>query len=366
MAGNEPDKHEKTEPATPHKLEDARKKGSVNKSIEVNTLVILAAGLVFLIAAGQLFINKTLLLSAKMFRQSSDLNFELGNLAFVTTDWVVTGATIMAPLAALVIVVGVLATLVQTGPVFTTHPIKPDIQRINPVAGFKRLISIKLLFELIKNLVKLTLFALVIYFTLTAAFEFFVSFYQKPHTVFVSQFIDNSATLIFRLLLVLALIAVIDRVFSGWDYKRNLKMTPKELKDEIKRREGDPLIRQKRKQLEGEMRSRAEAVNKVPEADLLITNPTHFAVLIKYDRSTMVAPEVIGKGAGAMAKLLKERAYQYRVPVIRSPLLARQLFKNCQLDKPIPESSYVAVAKLLRQSYAIKRQNDNAKLGVRI
>jgi flagellar biosynthetic protein FlhB len=158
----------------------------------------------------------------------------------------------------------------------------------------------------------------------------------------------------FRLLAVLILVAIIDWLFTRWEHQRKMRMTRKELKDEMKRREGDPQIRQKRKSLERELRKRSESLASVPEADLVITNPTRFAVVLKYDRQTMIAPQVTGKGSGEMAHLIREKAYKHRIPVINSPALARALFRKCPIHGAVAQEHYVSLASLFRQAYAMR------------
>lgn len=360
MADSEPDKSEKTEPASPFKLDEARKKGSVAKSTEVNTMMAVFAGLIFLIAAGGVFIDNTLQLSAKMLSRAGQVNFELRQFLDTTSDWAQEGVGILAPLLSMVVIVGVVATFVQIGPIFTFTPIKPDFKRLNPIAGFKRVFSIKLLFESAKSILKLMLFALVMYLTLDSLVEHMLGLYAQSHGKFTDIFTAHAASLIFRLLCVIALIAIIDFLFTRWDYAKNLRMTRKEVKDEAKRREGDPAVRQKRRELERELRKRSESVANVPKADLVITNPTRYAVLLKYDRYSMVAPVVTGKGAGETARLIREAAYKHRIPVISAPSLTRQLFRRCDVYGAVEHKHFAVVARLFRQAYAIKAAQRSA------
>jgi flagellar biosynthetic protein FlhB len=335
MADNEPDKSEKTETATPFKVEEARKKGSVAKSMEVNSFMMLAAGLLFLVAAGKHFVDSALELCASMLNRAGQVNFELTYF--------------------MIIIVGVLSTLIQIGGIFSFTAIKPDINRINPVQGAKKFFTIKLLYESFKSILKLILFSAVTYFTLADFVRPMMALYQRHHGSYVQYFSDHSADLIFRLLIIMAFVAIVDWLFTRWEYQQNLKMTRKELKDETKRHEGDPKVRQKRKELERELRQRSETLANLPEADLVITNPTRFAVLLKYDRNTMIAPIVTGKGAGDMAKLIREKAYRMGVPVIQSPRLARRLFTRTKINGAVPEENYVAVAKVLKQAYQMRK-----------
>lgn len=354
MADSQPDKSEQTEEATPFKLQDAREKGSVSKSTEVNSFLLMLAALIFLMAAGKGFVDATLALSARIFRSAGKLQFDLPQLLLAGSDWGLSGVGILAPLVSLLVIVGILSTFVQTGPVFSFHPIKPDIQRINPVTGFKRIFSIRLLYETLKTFVKLGLFGVVLYVTLSDMIKPMLGLYGRDHHSFVDFFNGLAESLIFRLLVVAAVIAAIDMLYSRWDFLKKMRMSRKELKDEYKRREGDPAIRQKRKSLERELRKRSQTLANVPEADLVITNPTRFAVVLKYDRNSMIAPTLVGKGAGEMARLIREKAYQHRVPVIQSPQLARSIFKTCQMDAVIPQENYVAVARLFRQAYRMR------------
>lgn len=360
MADNEPDKSEKTEAATPFKLEEAKNRGSVAKSMEVNSFMILAGGLLFLVGAGKSFVDNALTLATSIFSKAGQVNFDLPYLLSDMGEWTSSGVAILAPLVSIVIIIAVLSTLVQIGAVFTFFPIKPDFNRINPVQGAKKFFTIKLLYESLKSVFKLVLFSAVTYFAVASVIQPMMGLYQREYGSYVSFFTDKSANLIFRLLLILAFVAVVDWLFTRWEFAQNLKMTRKELKDETKRREGDPKVRQKRKELERELRQRSETMANLPEADLVITNPTRFAVLLKYDRKTMIAPTVTGKGAGEMAKLIREKAYHHRIPVIQSPPLARAIFMQCKINGAIPMENYVAVAKVLRQAYEMRRVREAA------
>ncbi len=354
MADNEPDKSEKTEPATPFKLEESRKKGMIAKSMEVNTLLTVVTGLIFLLAAGKEFVDNTLQLCARILSSAGRVNFETRQFIDTSTDWAFEGIAILAPLVSVLIVVAILANFIQVGPIFSVFSIKPDIQRLNPVNGFKRVFSLKLFYELVKSLLKLGAFAAILYFSLMEFFQPMLGLYSRSYGQFVSSFTDYSANLIFRMLAVLILIAIIDWLYTRWEHQRKMRMTRKELKDEIKRREGDPHIRQKRKSLERELRKRSESLASVPEADLVITNPTRFSVVLRYDRRTMIAPQVTGKGAGELARLIREKAYKHRVPVINSPALARALFRTCQINGAVAQEHYVALAGLFRRAYAMR------------
>ena len=330
----------------------------VTKSTEVNSLLAVLAGLIFLLAAGKGFIDSTLQLCARIFSSAGKVSFESRQFLDISTDWVFEGIAILAPLVSILLVVAVLSNFVQVGPVFSVFSIKPDIQRLNPVNGFKRVFSLKLLYELVKSLIKLAAFSTILFLSLREFFQPMLGLYNRSYGQISALFTDYSANLMFRLLAVLILVAIIDWLYTRWEHQRKMRMTRKELKDEIKRREGDPHIRQKRKSLERELRKRSESLASVPEADLVITNPTRFAVVLKYDRLTMIAPQVTGKGAGEMARLIRTEAYKHRVPVINSPALARALFRDCQIQGSVAQEYYVTLAGLFRQAYALKESRE--------
>lgn len=356
MSSN-PDQSEKTEPPSPYKLEQAREKGNVVKSMEMNAFMGMVVGLLFLMAMGGAFIEQTLTLCRRIFSQAGVLSFDQANLMGVGSEWLMQALSILAPLVAMIMVVGILVTMLQTGLIFSTFAIKPDFKRLNPVNGFKKFISIKILFELLKTLVKITIFALVLYFTLVGlAAEIFI-LYQKGLVALMPFFLDQAFIIISRLLMVMAVFAIIDYMFVRWDYMRQMRMTPKEVKDEHKRRDGDPQIRKKRKEIQNELLKKSQSMGDVSDGDVVITNPTHYAVVLKYDRDTMLAPIVLVKGAGELAKKIRQQARKSSVPMIRSPRLTRKLYREVNIEHPIGKENFVEVAKIFNQAYLMKQQS---------
>ncbi len=364
MSSEEPDKHEKTEQASPFKLEEAKKKGSVAKSQEVNSLMVLSAVLLLLLGLGNDIAKNMLKLCRDMFLSINRMQFSPEQVAWQCGEWVVKGLFVISPIAVFIMMVGVLANMMQTGPIFSTFPLKPDLKKINPVKGFKKLFSKKTIFETIKNIIKLTLFSTILYFTIVQSLPDLVGLFNRPPNSYIPFFITVFSGALFKILMAILLIALIDFIFVRWEFSNNMKMTRKEVKDEAKRRDGDPLIKSKRKELEKELRKRSETAQNIPGADLIITNPTHYAVALKYDRTTMLAPVVVGKGTGKMALKIREIAFRHRVPVFESPRLTRKIYRKTAVEGAIPEDTYVLVAKLLRKAYENKtldlRTNQNA------
>lgn len=357
MAGQEPDKHEKTEQATPFKLEEAKRKGSVVKSQEVNAVLALSAILLFVLALGAVIAERVLYFCRELLMSMSVVRHSMDPLLLMGPSFVGKGLMIVAPLAFVVLLVGIFSNVMQTGFVFSSHPLKPDFKRLNIVAGFKKFFSRKLMFEVFKTLIKFSLLVAVLYFSVIGDIEEMIKLlYQNPHD-YLGLFIELGTGLLFKMLIALVFIAVLDFLFVRWDFLKNMMMTRKELKDEVKRRDGDPHIKSKRRELERELRKRAQSVSAVAGADVVVTNPTHFAVVIKYHRLTMRAPAVVGKGADKLALRIRREANLKNVPVIESPTLARYLFKKVSIDHTVPESTYVSVAKVLRKAFEMKKPN---------
>ncbi len=228
---------------------------------------------------------------------------------------------LVAPFLAAAVLAAVVANVVQTGAIFSAFPLKPDFQRLNPALGFKRLFSLKVLVETGKTILKLVLFAGVAYLALSAVLPKLLATMDMEPKVYFGVLISHVASLIFKLLLVFILIVLVDLAYSRWDYARQMMMSRRELKDEI-------------------------------EADVLITNPEHFAVALAYDRMRMRAPTVIAKGAGDLALELRSRAARAGIPTVEDKPLARRLFIEADIDRPISEDLFEPVARVYAGIYA--------------
>jgi flagellar biosynthesis protein FlhB len=351
---------DKTEEATPFKLQEARKRGQVAKSQEVNSFIVLTAALGMAYIAGEKMIAGQLKLDRALLSSAHQFPLEPAAIVVWMKDLISDMFDIYWPLIILIMVVGILANLFQTGPVFSFFPLKPDIKRINPVEGFKRLFSMKIVFEAFKSVLKLLLFGAVVYFAVIALMPTMLTLVGVNPDHYVNFLLDSARGLVFKLLLMLLLVAAADLAYSRRDYAKKLRMSRRELKDEVKRREGDPRVRAKRRELQKEAVKRAGSLSKVPDADVLITNPTHLAIALKYQRSTMISPQVIAKGAGGLAVQMKHIAQEHRVPVVENKPLARQLFKSVDIEHAIPEDLYPAVAKILVWVYALREQRQMA------
>jgi flagellar biosynthetic protein FlhB len=346
----------RTEPATPFKLEESRKKGIVPRSSELNALAGLAAGLVCTLAFAGWCVLRLFDLESRILAGAGTWQFTAGAVVARLSSIAGAGMFVLSPLLFLVVAAAIGINLLQNGPVFTLAPLRPDFERINPAAGLKRLFSARSLFEALKVVIKLTLLSLATYAVLRHAYVQLPSFYTRAPSSYPSAFIGVGTHLLFALLGVMTLAAVADLGFTRWEFARRMRMSRRELRDEVKRREGDPRIRAKRRALWREMRRRAASTQGVKDADVLITNPEHYAVALKYRRGKVPAPEVIAKGAGRAAQAMRDVAFRSRIPIVPNPRLARALFREVPLGEQIPEQHFEIVASILRWVYDRQRK----------
>ncbi|HPN02248.1 MAG TPA: flagellar biosynthesis protein FlhB [Methylotenera sp.] len=351
----------RNEAATPHRKEEARKKGNVAKSLDVNSFVVLAVFLISMYIWAGKMLDEELLLAKNILNHTSHMSFEVNEVSAYLSEILAKSLTIIAPFFILLFIFGVLATFMQVGPVFSFFPLKPDFSKINPVTGFKRLFSIKLLIEAIKTVLKFVLLGTVLYFVIKNVIpKMLASFHLTPSSMGL-LLMPKLNSMLFKLLLVLLLIAAIDLIFTRWDYAKKLRMSRRDITDEHKRREGDPRIKSRLRELQRETLKRAKSLGRVKDADVLITNPTHFAIAIKYNKDDMDVPQVLAKGAGFMAARMKDIARIYRIPIVENRTLARGLFRDVEIEGVIPMEYYSTVAKVLFWVYSLKGLKVNKK-----
>ncbi|MFL6711382.1 MAG: flagellar biosynthesis protein FlhB [Sulfurifustis sp.] len=360
MAEQEQDRSEQ---ATPFKLQEARRRGQVVRSTEINSFFLIAGALALLSLWGSRFISQGLAIERAIFDRAADLRYDIPEL----TAWLgavgAATAKVLAPLFLLVVAISILASLAQTGPIFTFFPLKPDPKRLNPVQGFKRVFSLRMLFEAVKTVIKLTLYTVVAYVVISDMLSAVLGMPHMDPRGYPTMLLQAVTSLVFKLVLAILLVALLDLIYTRWDFGKKMRMSRREVKEEIKRREGDPLVRAKIKELQREAAKRAQSVRRVPDADVLITNPTHFAVALEYKRGTMKAPRLIAKGAGDTAATMKAVARRAGVPIVERPSVARQLFREVDIDHPIPESVFEPIARIYAEIFAA--QQGAVRVGVK-
>lgn len=346
---------DRTEEATPTKLREAHKRGQVFKSAEVNSLVILASALAVAVIFGEWTINGVLKLA-------QDILGEAGRqpltIAYVTElmHWIgLRVLYLLSPLLLLTVSAGILSNLMQTGPVFSTHPLGPDFSKLNPAQGWKRVFSLRSLYEGAKTLIKFVLLFAVGYGVIRHLLPEMFSLLQKPMSAYPATLLHLAAFALAVMLAAYSLVAFSDAAYTKREYRKNMRMSRRERREEIRRNDGDPKIRSRRRDLLLSMRKNVKSLSKVGESDVVITNPTHLAVALRYEPKTMRAPIVLSKGAGDLAMKIRELAYRHGVTVIESPALARRLFKEVALDQAVPEDTYPQIATLLRPIFDARK-----------
>lgn len=358
---------DKSEEASPFKLDEAKRRGQVAKSLDFNSFMLLGGMLAVFYAWGRNTIEGGLRLERAVFAQAQSFAYDAPALLPWMAQLLIETGILLSPVFVAAIVLGLMSNLFQTGPIFSFFPLKPDVQRLNPVAGFKRIFSMRLLFEAVKSTLKLALFGAVAYMMIMAALPSILNMVQQDPRGYVWTLFDQIVTLVFKLLLVVMLVALLDLLYTRWDFGKKMRMSKREVKEEVKRREGDPQVRSKIRQLQREAAKRSQSIGNVPDADVLITNPTHLAIALRYERSRMPAPQVIAKGAGELALAMRKMALDHGVTIIEQRPLARQLFKDVEINQLVPEALYEPIAHVYADLYKKKKpQQGDVSVGVRL
>lgn len=338
----------KTEQPTPFRLEEARKKGQVPRSAELGgVLVLLAFCIAMAVAAPRLVrstadaVTRCLLLSGNAPPAGTSLVRWLGS-TFAPVGQA------LVPVVLATVVMAVVANLIQTGFVFSSDPIKPDFTRMNPAQALKRLFGLRTLWDMAKLALKvgtIGVLAWCAYRGITATVGAIAS--ASPHRLpaWLGTVLGRVAI---WMLVILGLLALLDLVFTRREYLRKLRMSRRDIKDEHKQREGDPDIRAKRRRMLSELLKRSRSIGRVPEADVVMTNPTHVAVALRYRPRTMRAPIVLAKGTDRVAERIRNLATRHGVPMLRSPELARALLRECPIDHPVPDTLFTQLAPVYR------------------
>lgn len=349
---------EKTEDATPKKLEDARKKGQVAKS---NDIVIAFSLLGFFLAL-KIFIgwmgDSLMSVYYDYYKGIADIvqdGFTRNRASTLLRDGLIDILIIGLPIFLISFILAIVMNLWQVKWKITAEPLKPKLDKINPISGFKKIFSFDKLFEFIKSIIKLVILGTVVYLSLKKQWGYILQFYDYP----LKQSIGVIGTLIIDIGLKISIwflvFAFVDLFYQKRKFARDMRMTKQEIKDEYKNTEGDPQIKGKIRQRMREA-SRQRMMQSIPEADVVITNPTHLAVAIKYDKDKSSAPVVVAKGADYVAARIKEIARENDVEIVENKPLARMIYFNVELGDEIPQEMYQMVAEVLAYVYRLKNK----------
>ncbi|MBI5814306.1 MAG: flagellar biosynthesis protein FlhB [Nitrospinae bacterium] len=350
------DQDSRTEDPTQRKIDKAREKGSVAKSMEVNTIIILGTGIIYFTFFGIGFMNNILQLWREYFAASAQYTLTEDSALHLADFTLRQLFYILAPLLFSVAVASIAANYWQNdGFLFSFEPLMPKLNKLNPLNGMKRFVSVEGFINLAKSLAKLAVVGTAVYLAMAGQWQNVAAFMELPVEQTL-QMIGHEAFILFsKVAFALAFIAGADYTYQKYQYTKNLKMTKQEVKDERKDMEGNPEIKAKIKQKQFEF-FRRRMMAEVPKAEVIITNPTHLSIALRYNRMSDPAPVVIAKGAGLIALKIREVAKENNIPIMENKPLAQTLFKTVDMGDVIPETLYKAVAEILAYVYKIKRK----------
>ena len=344
---------EKSEQPTDSKLKKAKEKGQIPRSRELTSLIILLVGIMLFWIMGTHFVSKlkAIIQQAMLVAHRTDDDKQI---IFNLINLLTAGFWAILPIFVGLVIVAIIAPLSVGGLLFSLQSIKPNLGKLNPISGFKRLFSLRIFSELFKSILKVVLIAF-------AAALFLI--HQFPNMLALpSMYLNNALSQVMQLLIyaslliVLALIPMVgfDIFYQIWSNLKKLKMSKQEVKDEFKEQEGNPQIKGRIRQMQQAM-ARRRMMKDVPKANVIVTNPTHYAIALQYDEKTMSAPKILAKGTDNIASKIKQIAQEHQIPQLEAPPLARALYRHGEIGKSIPAELYAAVAQILAWVYQLKR-----------
>ena len=346
---------EKTEDPTSRRLLEARQKGDVLKSMEVPSAAVLLIGLLALFAMKTFMYDKLLLVVRHYLGQLHTLTVTPANMLAITMEVMTFFAILVGPIMAVIFLTALGANYAQVGVLFSPEKISPKYEKIDPIKGVQRLFSMQTLFNTFKSIAKLVIVGWVAYTVVrdnTA--QLLPLMDQSPLEIFIF-YARVSFWIFLKTALIIVLLAAIDWLFQRWQFMKKMKMTKQEVKEEAKNTEGDPHVKGRIRSIQMEM-ARRRMMADVPEADVIITNPTRLAIAIKYDAASMNAPMVMAKGAGVIAHRIKEIGRENNIPLMEDKPLARGLYKAVEIGEEIPLEFFQAVAEILAHVYSVRNR----------
>jgi flagellar biosynthetic protein FlhB len=344
---------EKTEPASPKRREEARKKGQVAKSKEVVSVSVLAAGVIFLYFAGDHLVSRMGAMIRNAFLTIPDFASRDFNLFIFLNKATLGSLMSVVPFMVTIAVVAILANYLQVGAVWSVEPLAPKASKISPVEGAKRICSKRSFVELAKSLAKMIIVGWAAFSVLNDEIGHLSHLVYQENVQIFRYLGEISFKVMTRSCYVIAILALLDYLYQRWEFEQNMRMTKQEVKEELKQTEGDPLVKARIRSIQREM-ARRRMMEEVKKADVIITNPTHISIALRYDATTMTAPKLVAKGAEKLAFRIREVARTHGVPLVENKGLAQNLYKSVDIGREIPSALYRAVAEVLAYVYGLK------------
>ncbi|WP_425514023.1 fused FliR family export protein/FlhB family type III secretion system protein [Clostridium frigoris] len=349
------DSGEKTEEATPKKKSESKKKGQVAKSKELSSTTTLLTVTILMVTLGAYTLDN--LKGILILFLNNYLNFTLTEYTFKTVLLVslMKFAILILPIVVPIMIMGIVASLMQSGFIFTGEPLKPDLKKLDPISGFKKMFSMRSVVDLMKNLAIVTVISIIAYKFVKNNYMQIMTYGSLKIEAILAAFGSLVVDIFFKIALFMLIISIIDFAYQKYKHNKELKMSMQEIKEEYKQQEGDPQIKSKIRQKQREMAS-GRMMQDVPDATVVITNPTHLAIAIKYEQGGDGAPIVVAIGADNVAIKIKEIASENDIPIIENKPLARLIYKELDVGSEIPADMYQAVAEILALVYKLKKK----------
>ena len=354
------DAGERTETPTPRKRLDARERGQVAKSQDLAAAVILLGGLLALdffgqsIMGGLIGLTKTMLGVTTLDAIQSEATIGFGIVAAKQMF------AMLWPLMLLVLLSAILVMYGQIGFLLTGHPLIPSLNKLNPISGIQRMFSFRSVVMLFINVAKLALVGLVGYYAIVGNLPQLLYAAQMDHVLMLGMGARMAFSLAIKLAVVLLLLGILDYVYQRHKHEKDLRMTKEEVKEELRRMEGDPILKRRRREVQMQLAIQ-RIRSAIPQADVVVTNPTELAIALKYEPETMSAPKVLAKGEGYIAQRMRELAVRARVPIVQRPALVQAMYRIVEVGREVPPQFYKAVAEILAYVYELSGKKTGLK-----
>ncbi|UHA73922.1 flagellar biosynthesis protein FlhB [Paenibacillus sp. 481] len=344
---------EKTEEATPKKRQESRDKGQVAKSMDLTGSIILLATFMCLLMMGGFFKERTFELFADTFQHHLLMELSINNIIDYFGFLFVKFLILLAPIMLIAFIMALVASYLQIGFLFTGEPLKMQFSKIDPIKGFKNIFSMRSLVEFLKSIIKLTIISVIVYLSILDEQARILELSHVPLSEILGYTAHLTVILGIKIGAALCILSVFDYIYQRYEFEKSIRMSKQDIKDEFKKMEGDPLIKGKIRERQRRM-ALMRMMQEVPKADVVITNPTHFAIAVRYDGNAMEAPQVIAKGQDYVALKIKELAKEHGVMTMENKPLARALYERTEIGDSIPADLFQAVAEVLAYVYKLK------------
>lgn len=341
---------ERTEQPTPKRIKEAREKGQVARSAELSSVAIMLASAASLIALGPLMSSTCKDMLIWIFNNATHFDLTAATAPAFMLQMSLIFTKIAGPIVLVMVVIAFGISYVQVGNAFSTQALEPKFDKLNFISGLKKLVSMKSMVTAVRDIIKLTIIVLIAYYAIKKEVPGMLEFSDMAVGEIATAMAAITIKIAFKILTALVVIALLDYIYQKWDYTKGLRMSIQDIKEELKQTEGNPQIKGRIRAIQRDQ-ARKRMMQDVPKADVVITNPTHIAVALKYDTDTMAAPTVLAKGERLIAEAIKKIAYESGVPVVENKPLARALFKTVEVGMQIPGDLYKAVAEILAYVY---------------